>query len=164
MDRAESHLPLYGPGPAYVATIALCTAAGIALSVAGVVPMARAGVAALPLRLLGGALALGGAALWYAAVFGAKIDDGIESNRLVTSGAYAIVRNPIYAAFTLVCAGAILLFGNLWLLVLLPAYWAFLTVLMRLTEERWLLDLYGQEYVDYCNRVNRCIPWFPSGR
>ena len=28
------------------------------------------------------------------------------------------------------------------------------------TEEKWLRDLYGKQYEDYCNRVNRCIPWF----
>ncbi len=26
-------------------------------------------------------------------------------------------------------------------------------------EEKWLLDLYGEEYVEYKKHVNRCIPW-----
>jgi len=26
------------------------------------------------------------------------------------------------------------------------------------TEEKWLKDLYGKEYIDYCKEVNRCIP------
>lgn len=159
----SGHLPLYGPGPVYVGTIILLTAAGIALSILEILPTAGAGPAALPLRVLGVVLMAGGAALWAAAVFGAKIDEGIESNHLVTHGAYAVVRNPIYSAFTLVCAGVILAFGNLWLLALLPVFWVFLTVLMRATEERWLLDLYGTEYADYCRRVNRCIPWLPRG-
>lgn len=34
-----------------------------------------------------------------------------------------------------------------------------MTVLMKNTEEKWLYALYGQEYLDYCKRVNRCIPW-----
>ena len=29
------------------------------------------------------------------------------------------------------------------------------------TEEKWLLDLYGDEYAAYKKRVNRCIPWIP---
>ena len=33
---------------------------------------------------------------------------------------------------------------------------------MKSTEEKWLADLYGQEYEDYCARTNRCILWFPK--
>lgn len=157
------HLPLYGPGPAYVGVICVLTAAGIGLSATGVLPVARAGAMTVPLGVLGVLLIVGGAALWVAANFGARIDEGITSNTLVTHGAYAIVRNPIYSAFTLACAGALLVSGNLWLLVLPPCFWAFLTVLLKCTEERWLRDLYGQEYDDYCARVNRCIPWLPRG-
>ena len=162
MSDKPDHLPIYGPGPLYVATIVVLTAAAIALSVLGVIPSVDAGAASIPLRILGIACVVGGIALWVAAVKGAGIDDGIMENRLITQGAYAVVRNPIYSAFTLVCAGAILISGNLWLLVLLPVFWVFLTLLMKATEEKWLLDLYGQEYEDYCSRTNRCIPWFPK--
>lgn len=30
------------------------------------------------------------------------------------------------------------------------------------TEEKWLLDLYGEEYARYKKYVNRCIPWIPK--
>ena len=33
--------------------------------------------------------------------------------------------------------------------------------LMKATEEKWLSDLYGSEYGEYCKRVNRCWPWLP---
>ena len=38
-----------------------------------------------------------------------------------------------------------------------------MTILMKATEEKWLRELYGKEYEDYCKRVNRCWPWFPKG-
>lgn len=161
MSKARDHLPVYGPGPIYVGVIVALTVAGIALSALGVVPMAQPGVAGVPLKAIGLALVAGGVALWWTANFKAHIDDGIVGNRLVTTGVYAVVRNPIYSAFALACSGVILIYGNLWLLVLSPVFWAFLTVLMRATEERWLLVLYGEEYADYCRKVNRCIPWFP---
>lgn len=161
MNKEEGHLPLLGSGPVYVATVVSLTVAGIVLSTRGFLPVAGAGPAAMALVVLGLALVAGGVFFWASAVFGARIDRGVKSNRLVTGGVYAFVRNPIYFAFMLICAGAILIFGNLWLLVLLPAFWAFLTALMRSTEEKWLLNLYGQDYADYCKRVNRCIPWFP---
>ena len=34
--------------------------------------------------------------------------------------------------------------------------------MMKLTEEKWLSDLYGAEYDTYCKRVNRTWPWFPE--
>ena len=162
MTGKSEHLPIYGPGPAYVAIIVALTAVAIALSVLEAIPVVGAGAASIPLKALGVACVVSGVTLWLAAVKGAAIDDGIIENRLVTQGVYAVVRNPIYSAFTLTCAGAILIYGNLWLLVLLPVFWGFLTVLMRATEEKWLANLYGREYEDYCTRTNRCIPWFPK--
>ena len=58
----------------------------------------------------------------------------------------------------------LMIYGNLWLLILPVLYWLFLTVLMKCTEEKWLKNLYGVEYEEYCWRVNRCIPWFPKNR
>ncbi|WP_124060697.1 isoprenylcysteine carboxylmethyltransferase family protein [Gordonibacter sp. Marseille-P4307] len=163
MSKEESHLPLFGPGPAYVMTIALLTVAGIALSTLGFLPVASAGAASVVLTVLGFAFMVGGVALWMTAVIGARIDRGIKSNRLVTDGIYAFVRNPVYSAFMFLCTGIVFAFGNLWLLVLPFVFWAVLTIFMKATEEKWLSGLYGQDYADYCKRVNRCIPWFPGG-
>lgn len=161
MPKENGHLPLFGPGPLYVGVIVAFTVSAVALSRLGAIPRITAEAAALPLRIVGMALVALGVALWVSAVFLARIDDGIKVNRLVTDGVYSVVRNPIYSAFALVCTGAVLVHGNLWLLVLPPLFWAFLTVLMRATEERWLLELHGPEYEEYRRRVNRCIPWFP---
>ena len=161
MPKENGHLPLFGPGPLYVGVIVAFTVSALALSRLGAIPRITAEAAALPLRMVGMALVALGVALWVSAVFLARIDDGIKVNRLVTDGVYSVVRNPIYSAFALVCTGAVLVHGNLWLLVPPPLFWAFLTVLMRATEERWLLELHGPEYEEYCRRVNRCIPWFP---
>ena len=161
--KEGAHLPIYGVGPLYVISIVLLTAAGITLSLAshaldsGVIFVLR-----LPLFILGILLILPGARLWAAAVLCDKVDEEIAQNRLVTTGMYALVRNPIYTAFTAVCTGVLLLCGNLWLLILPPVFWLFLTLLMKATEEKWLARQYGEEYRAYCRRVNRCLPWFPK--
>ena len=41
-------------------------------------------------------------------------------------------------------------------------FWALLTVMMQATEEKWLLEQFGDEYRGVLQRVNRCIPWFLS--
>ena len=81
--------------------------------------------------------------------------------RLVITGAYALVRNPIYSAAMLACTGGILLIGNAWFFPLPLLYWLFMTLLMKATEEKWLKKRHGSEYEAYCRRVNRCWPWFP---
>lgn len=161
MER-KKRLPMYGVGPVYCGGIIALTAAGLALTAAGRMPVARTGPFRLPMLGMGALLIGSGAWLWWSAVFRSRVGDHIKSGTLVTTGAYAWVRNPIYAAFLMACTGALLLADNLWLLVLPAAYWLYLTALMRCTEERWLAERYGREYLEYCRDVNRCIPWFPK--
>lgn len=79
---------------------------------------------------------------------------------LSVTGVYSIVRNPCYSGIMLMCMGMLFMAHNLCLLSLPFVYWLAMTILMKCSEEKWLLDLYGQEYALYCKRVNRCIPWF----
>lgn len=58
-----------------------------------------------------------------------------------------------------ICTGIVFMHSNIVLMFLPFVYWLFMTILMKCTEEKWLLKLYGQEYIAYCKRVNRCIPW-----
>ena len=44
---------------------------------------------------------------------------------------------------------------------LLPIlFYILLTILIKNTEEKWLLDKFGADYIEYCKHVNRVIPWF----
>ena len=158
----KNHLPLYGVGPVYVAVIITVTMAGILLSQFKIIAYLSFPIIKMVLLMIGFLLVAVGAALWFLAVFRAKIDDGITNNHLLTDGVYALVRNPIYSAFLSVCTGTLMIYGNLWLLILPVMHWLFLTVLMKCTEEKWLKNLYGAEYEEYCRRVNRCIPWLPK--
>ena len=52
-----------------------------------------------------------------------------------------------------------------WLLVpMILVDWLIMTIVLKNTEEKWLLDLYGKEYAKYKKQVNRCIPWIPGKR
>lgn len=160
--KKKKHLPMYGVGPVYVAAIVGVTVLGIVLSSRNMIPFIQYEGITVVMPVLGIGLVVYGIFLWYAAVIKDKIDDGIMNNRLVTTGVYAQVRNPIYSAFLIACTGALLLYGNILLLFLPFLFWGFLTVLMKGTEEKWLRELYGKEYEEYCRRVNRCIPWRKS--
>ena len=149
-SRKKDHLPIFGAGPAYVITIVALTIAGIVLSQLGILPYLRT------------VCFIVGIWLWVSAAIKEKLQDKIVANKLVTTGVYSVVRHPIYSAFAFVLTGILLIYSNLYLLLLPFIYWAFLTVLMKVTEEKWLVDQFGKEYENYCRKVNRCIPWFPK--
>lgn len=156
----KNHLPMYGVGPVYVGVIIMVTTAAVFLGQCETFEKGRIEFLKIPFLVLGILFIILGACLWFAAVFRSKIDDGITGNRLVTTGVYSLCCNPIYSAFMFFCTGALMIFGNLFFLPIFFFYWCFMTVLMKGTEEKWLLKLYGTEYSNYCKRVNRCIPWF----
>jgi len=91
--------------------------------------------------------------------FGRSFRIGIDQDspdKLVTSGVFAVSRNPIYVAFCFVLLGQFLLFSNLIPLVyLVAATWLFHRQVLR--EEDFMKRHYGKQYADYCKRVRRYL-------
>jgi protein-S-isoprenylcysteine O-methyltransferase Ste14 len=96
---------------------------------------------------------------WSLVSFGQSFRVGIDvdhSDRLVTTGAFAFSRNPIYLAFATVLIGEFLVFPNWILLVYLAAAtWLFHRQVLR--EEAYLKEHYGPDYTEYCKRVRRYL-------
>jgi protein-S-isoprenylcysteine O-methyltransferase Ste14 len=97
--------------------------------------------------------------LWSLVSFRQSFRIGIDTerpDRLMTEGAFAVSRNPIYVAFIAMAAGQFLIFPNVILLIYLGAAAA---VIHRqvLREEEYLRGHYGQAYADYCGRVRRYL-------
>ena len=155
----KDHLPILGVGPLYVITIVLITIISIIFSATRFIPVITFTNMRWIFILIGILCFAIGITLWLRAVIIDKLDTHIIKNELVTTGVYAYVRNPVYSAFMFVCTGVLMIYGNIVLLLLPIIYWGFMTILMKSTEEKWLEDLYGQEYIQYLQRVNRCIPW-----
>lgn len=91
--------------------------------------------------------------------FGTSFRVGIDTDqpdRLVTTGVFALTRNPIYVAFGLVLLGQFLAFPNWILLVYLVAA-AWLVHRQVLREEGFLKEHYGAEYTEYSRRVRRYL-------
>lgn len=159
---AKEHLPIYGVGPFYTIGIISCTVLGIIFSSIGFLESGKIEntVIIIGFVMMGIFLMVSGFCVWKMAVLGNKsIGKYIESNRLCTTGVYSIVRNPIYSGIMFMCTGALMIAHNLWLLFLPFLYWIAMTIMLKCSEEKWLRKLYGQEYAEYCRRVNRCIPW-----
>ncbi|NLN98071.1 MAG: isoprenylcysteine carboxylmethyltransferase family protein [Eubacteriaceae bacterium] len=160
MPNNKKKLPVFGFGPIYVLTCLLLTIGALALDYYGYLDMGKLTNGKTILFALGVILIIMGIFLWIKSVIFQKIGEEIKKGHLVTTGVYSIVRNPIYSAFILIFTGMLLMSANLYLLILPFVFWAYLTVLMKLTEEKWLKEKFGDEYVEYCREVNRVIPWF----
>ena len=145
MKSKQNHLPLFRPGPFFGVIVIILTVAAIFCEHIPAFEWGNIAVLRLPMMITGIILIAFAVFLWFYAVVITKIDDGILHNRLVTTGAYAFVRNPIYSAILILCTGVLLIAGNVLFLILPILYWIFLTVLLKQTEEKWLSDLYGEE-------------------
>ena len=156
----KNALPVFGVGPIYAVSCLLLTVLGLLLKKNGFLDSGELPALKQVAMVIGGLLIFIGIAVWIYAVIIQKISDEIKVGHLVTSGIYSIVRNPIYLAFLCVCTGVLITAHNVFLLIFPVVSYIFLTILMKQTEEKWLLEKFGTEYVEYCKHVNRVIPWF----
>lgn len=159
-DTSKKHLPLFGVGPVIVYGQFFITGMAIVLSYIFDWSFARIDILNLPLKVIGVLLIIFGFYMDLSAKMKSKLFEKVADNILITDGIYAYVRNPVYCGMFLVCVGAVLIVNNLLLLVAPLVCWIYMTLFLIFTEEKWLVDMYGEEYKEYCKKVNRCIPWF----
>ena len=158
--KEKEHLPLLGVGPVINGVQVVITIIGIILSYQGYFVFWEFELLNIPLKIIGIGLVVFGIYLNYSAKRKSRLFDMVMENRLITTGVYGIVRNPVYSAILLVCTGVIFIVNNVVLFIVPIICWIYITVFLILTEEKWLVERYGQEYEEYCKKVNRCIPWF----
>ena len=161
MDNKKEHLPLFGVGPVIVFGQMIFTAMAIILASKLDI---NYGIDLLkvPFIIIGIVIIGLGCYLDLSAKLKSKLFKRVEENKLITNGVYAFTRNPVYSGGFLMCLGAIFIANNLLLFIVPIICWIYMTIFLIHTEEKWLKELYGQEYIDYCKKVNRCIPWFPK--
>jgi protein-S-isoprenylcysteine O-methyltransferase Ste14 len=95
--------------------------------------------------------------LWSLVSFGKSFRVGIDQDRpggLVTTGVFAISRNPIYVAFALVLVGEFLVYSS-WIRLLYLSGGVLLLHRQVMREEDYLSAQYGDEYAEYRAKVRR---------
>jgi len=148
-------------GVGFAVALVLGVAAPL-LALLGVVePIAALDVT--PVHVAGIVLALAGiAATFYAQVamgtsWRIGVDPG-ERTALVTSGPFALVRNPIFAAMLPTALGLTLIVPSWVALLGLAGLTVALELQVRVVEEPYLLRTHGSEYREYAARVGRFVP------
>lgn len=124
-------------------------------------------VAALPesigfIRTVGYLLLLPGLVLWGAAVI--QLMTGFSKGRLVTTGAYGVVRNPIYSSVTFFVLPAVALLTLTWVYLVASVFLYAGVMIFIGKEEKQLTQAFGKEYEDYVARVDRLVPFRKPSR
>ena len=82
----------------------------------------------------------------------------VYAEDLVTTGIFAHCRNPLYVGNILVLAGLGIASNSLiFMAVFLPIFLFFYQAIV-LAEENFLAGKFGEQYAEYCRKVNRWIP------
>ena len=158
--KARIPLPKYGEGGKFIPITIITTVVAV---FAGHLPYIRYGIPN-PASVRYFYIFVGVVFLFFGLkmIADARVECAIYENimlgKLVTTGIYSKTRNPIYGGIIFICTGALFISGNAFMYVLPVAYWAFLSILMKNTEEVLLKSRFGEEYIDYRNHVNCFIP------
>ena len=85
----------------------------------------------------------------------------VPTERLVVSGLYRYVRNPMYVGDVMVLLGEAVLLRSYLMVLYMAFIWEVLNAFVCKYEEPTLLRRHGSEYAEYCERVGR---WWPRSR
>jgi protein-S-isoprenylcysteine O-methyltransferase Ste14 len=122
-------------------------------------------IAALPegidfIKLVGYLLLLPGLILWGSGVI--QLLMGFSKGKLVTTGAYGVVRNPIYSSVTFFILPAVALMTLTWVYFVVSVFLYVGVMIFIGTEEKQLTKAFGKEYEDYMARIDRLVPFRKS--
>ncbi len=98
-----------------------------------------------------------GLILWGTAVI--QLMAGFSKGKLVTTGAYGVVRNPIYSSVTFFILPAVALLTLTWVYVVASVFLYVGVMIFIGKEEKELTKAFGKEYIDYLARVDRMVPF-----
>lgn len=84
--------------------------------------------------------------------------DETAATDLVTTGPFALVRNPIFTAMLPASAGLALMVPSVLAMAGLAALLVALELQVRMVEEPYLLRVHGERYARYARRVGRFLP------
>jgi protein-S-isoprenylcysteine O-methyltransferase Ste14 len=125
--------------------------------------------ASLPCGFLAPFIVAGGAGLIIAGIafivlarrelarHGQPTDPGLPTSRLVTTGVFAVSRNPLYLGGTCLLAGIALALNLLWSFVLLLPAIVACHYLLIAPEERYLAAKFDKGYAQYAASVRRWL-------
>ena len=158
-SKEGQKLPMFGVGPYLIYGIAFLNALVIFLASYIFKVGILKNIWVWIFRIGGGIIIVLGIIIWFIGAMRSGMDKNITENKLKTDGIYSWVRNPMYTGCWFMIIGVSFMWHNWLLVAMIFVDWLIMTIVLKNTEEKWLLALYGEEYAAYKKHVNRCIPW-----
>jgi len=80
-----------------------------------------------------------------------------NATSLVQSGIFKITRNPMYLGLVCLLIAWSAWLGSVYSLAIIVAFILYMSRFQILPEERALIELFGDEYIEYCLKVKRWL-------
>lgn len=90
---------------------------------------------------------------WAAGNIGLYRGENVKALRLATTGAYALMRNPLYFGNFLIGLGWSVIAGIYGVIIFCVSFYVLYIVIIIPHEEKFLRSKFGHEYELYCERV-----------
>ena len=87
-----------------------------------------------------------------------KIDKYFNEGKLCTKGVYAYLRHPIYAGWISFITPGFVIFRGSILGITIPIFMYIIFRALIPVEEKYLLDKFGDEYLEYQSKVGAVFP------
>lgn len=156
----KDHLPVLGYGPYFILAMAIVFSIFLYLPKKGF--FVKLYLDNIIMSIIGIFLIVLGVIVYILSLVHSRIGTRIKENKLVTNGIYRYIRNPIYAGILYVFTGVLFLQRNLIAIVAFIIFWIAHLIFIKATEEKWLIEKFGNEFLDYMKKTNRFIIWFPK--
>jgi protein-S-isoprenylcysteine O-methyltransferase Ste14 len=119
-------------------------------------------IAGLPISIsfikpVGYLFLLFGLILWGTAMI--QLLTGFSKGELVTTGAYGVVRNPIYSSATFFILPAVALLTFTWVYFVASVFLYVGVMIFIGKEEQQLTKAFGKKYENYLTKVDRLVPF-----
>ena len=95
---------------------------------------------------------------WAVGCIGKYRGETVKAEKLATTGAYALARNPLYFANGLLGIGWGIIAGWYALLFFIIAFFIVYVFIIIPREEAFLREKFGVEYIDYCRKTGVFYP------
>lgn len=107
------------------------------------------------IKPVGYLLLISGVILWGTAVV--QLLTGFSKGKLVTTGAYGVVRNPIYSSMTFFVLPAVVLLTLTWVYLIVSIFLYIGVMIFIGQEEKQLTKAFGKQYEEYKAKVDRLV-------
>jgi protein-S-isoprenylcysteine O-methyltransferase Ste14 len=111
----------------------------------------------LALFILGIIFIIVGLVMW--ALSAKVIDKAFKESKLLTTGIFRIVRNPLYSGLSIFFSTGLALCFSSWLMLTVPIVTYIVFKLLIKEEDNYLEKKFGQEFLNYKSKVNAIIPF-----